>query len=127
MPLMAAALIVCSASLTSCKKSNADLIDDYRDLCKEVVEATKDGNLVKVASLAEKGQKLEAELKERDLTDDEKAELLQIEQETAAEAADAAVTGTSKMMESATDALESASDVMESAESLLKSVDSDSE
>ena len=74
---------------TSCSKSTPDLLNEYRELGKEVVEATKKGDLVKIQSLAEKGEKIEKELKGRELTAEEKAELAKIEMEIANEMAGA--------------------------------------
>lgn len=74
---------------TSCSKSTSDLLNEYRELGKEVVEATKNGDLVKIQSLAEKGDKIEKELKGRELTAEEKAELAKIELEITSQMSDA--------------------------------------
>ena len=69
--------------MVSCSKSNEQLLEEYRQTGTEVVEAMKAGDMAKVQSLCEKGDKLEKELQKRELTDDEKAELLKIELEIA--------------------------------------------
>ena len=74
-----------SIALVSCSKSNQDLINDYRKLCKEAVEAQKSGDLSKIQSLTEKATKLEKELEKRELTDEEKAEMAKIALETMSE------------------------------------------
>lgn len=75
---------------TSCSKSNTELLDDYRKIGTEVVEAMKAGDMSKVESLCKKGEKLEKELSERNLTAEEKAELAKIEYEIANNATSAA-------------------------------------
>ena len=103
--------IVAMTMLTSCKKSNADLIKDYDSVCKELVEATKNGDFAKVATLSEKGQKLENELRERELTDEEKSQLQEIQSKAASGIVSGAADGISNMIDSATDATETLSAV----------------
>ena len=103
--------IVTMTMLTSCKKSNADLIKDYDSVCKELVEATKNGDFAKVATLSEKGQKLENELRERELTDEEKSQLQEIQSKAASGIVSGAADGISNMIDSATDATETLSAV----------------
>ena len=83
--IMAVVAITCMTALTSCKKSNADLIKEYESVCKELVTAAQNGDFEKIATLAEEGQKLEKELGERELTDEEQSQLLEIQASTAAE------------------------------------------
>lgn len=68
-------MFVLCLCIASCSKSNGDLIKEYGEICEEVAEAYKNGDMSKVTSLAEKGQKIETELSKRDLTDEEKAEV----------------------------------------------------
>lgn len=75
MALACAALVL---GMAACKKSNADLIKEYKKVATEAVEAVKEGDIVKAAKLAQEGQKLEKELQEANLTDEEKAEVAQI-------------------------------------------------
>lgn len=103
MILMTAGAILLGSGLVSCSKSNQDLINDYKNVCQELVEATKDGDLTKIASLTEKGTKIEKELSERELTSEEEAELAKI----AEEVANAAVSGASNMMDNALEGLDS--------------------
>ena len=107
------------AMLTSCQKSNADLIKDYEGLCKEIVEATKAGNLVKVATLSEKGAKLEKELSERTLTDDEKAQLLELQANTATAVAGGAVDGFGNIVDSAAESVEKINNSVNKLDNLL--------
>lgn len=113
------ASISCMAMLTSCQKSNADLIKDYEGLCKEIVEATKAGNLVKVATLSEKGAKLEKELSKRTLTDDEKAQLLELQANTATAVAGGAAEGFGNIVDSAADTVEKIKDSADKLDNLL--------
>lgn len=88
--LSVAVCAMMAIATTSCSKSTPDLLNEYRELGKEVVEATKNGDLVKIQSLAEKGEKIEKELKGRELTDEEKAELAKIETEISSQMSGAA-------------------------------------
>lgn len=76
--IMAAIAVVCCMALTSCSKSTPDLINDYRDLCKEAAAAVEKGDIVKLATISEKGAKIEKELNNRELTPEEKEELVKI-------------------------------------------------
>ena len=69
------------AMLTSCSKSNEQLLDEYQKIGKEVVQATKDGDLLKIEKLAKKGESIEKELQSRDLTETEKEKMEEIEYE----------------------------------------------
>lgn len=93
--LLIAASFILSLCFISCSKSNSALIDEYRSVCKEIGEATKKGDLIEVTKLAQKGEKIEKELNERDLTDEEKAEILKISTEMASDV----VSGGGKMLE----------------------------
>lgn len=77
------AAAVLALAVASCSKSNEQLLNEYSDLCKEAVEASKSGDLVKMMSIAEKGTKVEKELSERTLTDQEKEKLTKITEEMA--------------------------------------------
>lgn len=76
--LMMAGAILFSISLTSCKQSNQDLIDDYRNVSKEMVEAIKSQDEAKVKEISDKGSKIVDELKNRDLTEEEQKEVADI-------------------------------------------------
>lgn len=65
----------------SCEKSNADLLKEYQKVAEEIVTAIKDDNTAKINKLSEKGEKLEKELDQRDLTESEKEEKAIIEAE----------------------------------------------
>lgn len=101
--------IVAMTMLTSCKKSNADLIKDYDSVCKELVEATKNGDFAKVATLSEKGLKLENELSERELTDEEKSQLQEIQSKVASGITSGAMNSVGNVLDSAADAAETLS------------------
>ena len=88
--LFAAIALICGVGLTSCSKSNDKLIEEYSEVCNDITKAVKDGDLVKVGVLAEKGQKIEKELNERDLTDEQKEEVAKIALKMASEAAQSA-------------------------------------
>ena len=75
------ALFLGSFIFCACEKSNADLLNDYQKLTEEMVSAIQDKDLVKIQKLSEKGEKLEKELNERDLTDSEKEQMAEIEAE----------------------------------------------
>lgn len=77
--------LVCGSALTSCSKSNQDLIKEYQELCDEMIQAVKDGDAKKVESIGKKGDKLAEELDKRDLTDEEKQEVLKITSEMVSE------------------------------------------
>lgn len=88
--ILSIAVLALSASLTSCSKSNEALLNDYQDLCNELVEAVKSGDEAKAQEISEKGEKLAKELEGRDLTDEEKQQLVKITQEAGAAAMGAA-------------------------------------
>ncbi|MDE5822195.1 MAG: hypothetical protein K2H50_02400 [Paramuribaculum sp.] len=116
--------IVAMTMLTSCKKSNADLIKDYDSVCKELVEATKNGDFAKVATLSEKGQKLENELSGRELTDEEKLQFQEIQSKVVSGIVSGAADGISNMIESAGEAAEQvAGAAKNSAEKIQKAFD----
>lgn len=73
-----ATLLVAAMSLTSCKKSNQDLIDEYRDVTTELLQAMHDNDQDKVADLSKKADKLTKELGDRELTATEKQEIVAI-------------------------------------------------
>lgn len=62
-------LALCSTfTFVSCNKSNEALINEYENLCKEIVTAHKDGNSEKVLSLTNECRKVVKELASRELT-----------------------------------------------------------
>lgn len=63
----------------ACEKSNKDLLNDYQKVSEEMVSAIKDRDLNKVQKLSEKGEKIDKELGERDLSESEKEEKAEIE------------------------------------------------
>ena len=73
------ALFLGSFVFCACEKSNKDLLKDYQKVSEEVVSAIKDGNLDKAMKLSEKGDKIEKELNERDLSEAEKQEKAEIQ------------------------------------------------
>ncbi|MCH5236616.1 MAG: hypothetical protein J1E95_02315 [Muribaculaceae bacterium] len=78
--------ILCTLFLGSfffcaCEKSNKDLLNDYQNVSKEIVSAINNGNLEEAKKLSEKGEKIDKELGERDLSDSEKEEKNEIEAE----------------------------------------------
>lgn len=87
----AAVVLMFGTALSSCSKSNDDLIKEYSELCDEASKAVKDGNLIKLSSIAEKGDKIEKELKSRDLTDAQKEEVARIELQLANDMSETAV------------------------------------
>lgn len=72
MAFACAALVM---GMASCKKSNADLIKEYQKVVTEYIEAVKAGDTEKAAKLDKEGEKLQKELEEANLTEEEKAEL----------------------------------------------------
>ena len=70
--------LITAISMRSCSKSNEELISDYQELCGKVEKAIKDGDMAKVASLSEEGQKLGEELDKRELTPEQQAKVLEI-------------------------------------------------
>lgn len=76
--LFASLAIFSVAVFSSCTKSNEELISDYKSLCEKVEKAVKNGDMEKVASLAQEGQKLGEELDKRELTSEEQAQVIEI-------------------------------------------------
>ena len=68
-------MLVLALCITSCSKSNGDLIKEYSEVCEELADAYNEKDVNKIASLSEKGEKLLTEIEQRDLTDEEKAEV----------------------------------------------------
>ena len=75
---MMAAAVMCSVALSSCSKSNKDLLNEYRATANEFVEAVKSQDEAKIKSVSEKGDKIVKELRERDLTEEEQKEFASI-------------------------------------------------
>ena len=76
--ILAAAVVALSASMISCKKSNQAIIDEYRDITAELVEATKENDMEKINKATARLQELYNEIQKRDLTAEEKQEIVQI-------------------------------------------------
>ena len=79
--IVCVALCLCLGGLlTSCggEKSNKSLLNEYKELCSDIVKAAKKGDVEKVQKLKIKGEALETEIGKRELTDKEKAEYLKI-------------------------------------------------
>lgn len=74
-------LCLSSMVFCSCKKSNEDLLKDYQEVSEEMVSAIEYGQLDEAKKLSEKGEKIDKELRERDLTDSEQEEKAEIEAE----------------------------------------------
>lgn len=74
-----AALLLGSFVFCACEKSNKDLLNDYQKVSEEMVDAIKDKDLNKIQELSKKGETIEKELDERDLSESEKAEKAVIE------------------------------------------------
>lgn len=102
MYLLLSAAILLSGGLASCTKSNDTLIKEYKEVCKEVVEAIKKGDREKLITLTEKGQKIEKELNERELTPEQKEEVEKITIELMHDTTEASL----DMLQSAKDALD---------------------
>lgn len=75
------ALFLGSFIFCACEKSNKDLLKDYQNLSQEMVSAIEDKDLNKIQKLSEKGEKIEKELCERDLSEYEKEKKAEIEAE----------------------------------------------
>ena len=82
---MFATAICGSITLSSCKKSNEALLDEYSNVATEYVKAAKADDATKVKELNERLEKTGNELKERDLTDSERDRFLEINVEIAME------------------------------------------
>ena len=74
-----AALFLGSFVFCACEKSNKDLLNDYQKVSEEMVDAIKDKDLNKIQELSKKGETIEKELDERDLSESEKEEKAVIE------------------------------------------------
>ena len=74
-----AALFLGSFVFCACEKSNKDLLNDYQKVSEEMVDAIKDKDLNKIQELSKKGETIEKELDERDLSESEKTEKAVIE------------------------------------------------
>lgn len=74
-----------SLMLAACGGNNADaFIKDYRNLCNEYKEAVKEGNTKKVKELDAKANEFKdkyKDLDEKDFTEEQKKEILEITQE----------------------------------------------
>lgn len=81
--IAACVALVFAVALSSCSKSNADLINDYRDVATELVEAVKNGDAAKIKTLSAQGMQIAEQLKKRDLTPEEQQEILKIAAEMA--------------------------------------------
>lgn len=74
-----------SMTLSSCKKSNEALLDEYSNVAAEYVKAAKADDAARVKELNERLEKTGNELKERDLTESERDRFLEINVEIAME------------------------------------------
>ncbi|MDE6536221.1 MAG: hypothetical protein K2K82_09485 [Muribaculaceae bacterium] len=95
--ILSIAVLALSASLTSCSKSNEALLNEYQDLVNEMVEAVKNGDEAKLEKISKKGEALEAELEKRDLTAEEKQQMVKIAQEAASTMVSNAMQGAADM------------------------------
>ena len=75
------ALFLGSFIFYACEKSNQDLLKDYQKVSEEMVSAIQRADLDKAQKLAEKGEKIDKELGERDLSESEKEKKAEIEAE----------------------------------------------
>ncbi len=75
---MAAVALAGTMALTSCKKSNEDLIKEYGAAIEEVAKAQKDGDAAKIESTQKDAEKTINELKERELTPEEEQQLVSL-------------------------------------------------
>lgn len=73
------ALCLGSFLFCACEKSNKDLLKDYKKVTEEMVTAIQDKKLDKIQELSKKGEKIEKELGERELSESEKEEKATIE------------------------------------------------
>lgn len=76
--VLIAAALAFSAALTSCHKSNQALIDELRQTTTELVDAVKANDNDKVKELSDKMNEIGEELDQRDLTPEEKQQIMQI-------------------------------------------------
>lgn len=82
---MVAIALLGSMTLSSCKKSNEALLDEYSNVAAEYVKAAKADDAARVKELNERLEKTGNELKERDLTESERDRFLEINVEIAME------------------------------------------
>ena len=82
---MVAMALLGSMTLSSCKKSNEALLDEYSNVATEYVKAAKADDAARVKELNERLEKTGNELKERDLTESERDRFLEINVEIAME------------------------------------------
>lgn len=85
--------------LTSCSKSTPDLINDYKNAVKEQLEATGRGDSNAALKASEKASKIAKELEGRDLTPEEKEQVM----DAAMEISETAVSTGMKIMNDAVD------------------------
>lgn len=84
---LAALAVAGTLTLSSCgKKSNADLINEYKELLDESLKAAKDGDASKAEEIQKKADALKEDMKDREFTDEEKQEVLKITVEAAQKA-----------------------------------------
>ena len=76
--IIMAAGVLCSVALSSCTKSNKDLLNEYRETANEFVEAVKAQDEARIKAVSDKGDKIVKELRERDLTEEEQKEFADI-------------------------------------------------
>lgn len=98
-------MIAFSATLISCQKSNEALIEEYSELCKEIVEAAKEGDAAKIATLSKKAESVAQEIDKREFTSDEQIKIMNITSEMqsailSGTGVDKAIEGMSGMMDS---------------------------
>lgn len=101
--LFAAVCLLFSTALVSCEKSNEALLNDYENVAKDIVQATKDGNILKMGSLAKKGADIEKEIAKRQLTAEEQQRYLELQAEIATGVAGGAVDAANDVMDKAAD------------------------
>ena len=83
--MVVAMALLGSMTLSSCKKSNEALLDEYSNVATEYVKAAKADDAARVKELNERLEKTGNELKERDLTESERDRFLEINVEIAME------------------------------------------
>ena len=76
--LFAVVAIMVSTALVSCSSSNEKLINDYRDVCKELISAMQNNDATQVMALKEQAENIEKKLQECDLTEEQQEEVQQI-------------------------------------------------
>lgn len=106
--------------LTSCSKSTPDLINAYKNAVKEQIEATGRGDSEAAQKAGEEATKIAKELEGRNLTPEEKQQIL----DAASEISETAVSTGIEMMNNATNQANDETEVDFSDESEM---DSDSE